>query len=101
MFSETALAFPGTGDRPIVSATFRNKVWKRVLRKAVGKERHLTPHSLRHTWASLHLAEGNPIKWVQAQGGWQNASLLLDLYGHYMPTKSSGLAEAVAQRSVA
>ena len=32
-------------------------------------------------------------------GGWSSAKLLLDLYGHYLPTESSGYADALSARS--
>jgi integrase len=48
-------------------------------------DRKFTPHGLRDTWASLHMARGTPLKWIQAQGGWTTAKLLLDVYGHFLP----------------
>ncbi len=29
-------------------------------------------------------------------GGWASAKLLLDLYGHFLPTESSGFADALS-----
>ena len=63
--------------------------------EAVGVGRHLTPHSLRHTWASLHMARCTPIKWIQQQGGWTTAKVLLDTYGHFMPSESRGYADVI------
>jgi integrase len=39
----------------------------RVLEKA--KPGHFTPHSLRHTYASILISEGKPIAYVQAELG--------------------------------
>jgi hypothetical protein len=63
--------------------------------KALGEGRHVSPHSLRHTWASLHMARGTPLKWIQNQGGWTTAKLLLDCYGHFMPSESRSYADAL------
>ena len=56
----------------------------------------MTPHDLRHTWGSRHLAAGTPIKWIQERGGWTTAKVLLDVYGHFMPTDVRGFADAIA-----
>ena len=63
---------------------------------ALGEGRRYSPHCLRHTWASLHMARGTPLKWVQEQGGWTTAKLLLDTYGHYMPSESRGFADVLS-----
>ncbi len=56
----------------------------------------MTPHSLRHTWATLHLARGTPIEWVWQMGGWTSAKMLLDVYGHFLPREMRGDADALA-----
>jgi hypothetical protein len=52
-------------------------------------------HDLQHTWASLHMARGTPLKWIQEQGGCPTAKILLDTYGQFMPTESRGFANAI------
>ena len=42
-----------------------------------------------------HMARGTNLKWIQAQGGWSSAKMLLDVYGHFMPTESAGYADAL------
>jgi hypothetical protein len=42
------------------------------------------------------MARGTPLKWIQEQGGWTTAKVLLDTYGHFMPTESRGFADALA-----
>ncbi len=64
--------------------------------KALGPHRDFSPHGLRHTFASLHLARGTNLKWIQTMGGWASAKLLLDLYAHYLPTESTGYADALS-----
>jgi len=72
---------------------FRSKVFFPLIKEALGEGRHHRPHDLRHTWASLHLSRGTPIKWVQAQGGWTTAKVLLDIYADYMPEETRGFAD--------
>lgn len=68
----------------------RNEVFSMVVRKALGKGRRISPHGLRRTWASPHMARGTPLEWIHEQGGWTTARVLLDTYGHFMPTESRG-----------
>ena len=42
------------------------------------------------------MAENTPLKWIQEQGGWSSAKVLLDTYGHIMPTESRGFADRLA-----
>jgi len=77
-------------------SNFRSRVWDRLVRKALGKTRDVTPHTLRHTFASLHLAAGTNIKWIQRQGGWATAQMVLDRYGHFIPDTTERYADRIA-----
>ena len=93
---EDVLVFPNTTGGFLFDKYFREKIFRRVVREALGERRYHTPHDLRHTWASLHMARGTPLKWIQASGGWTTAKILLDTYGHFMPTESRGFSDAIA-----
>lgn len=80
--------------------SFRARVWDRLIRKALGKTRHVTPRALRHTFASLHLAAGTNIKWIQRQGGWATAQMVLDRYGHFIPDTTERHADRIAGSGV-
>ena len=67
-----------------------------ITRAVLGEHRKFTPHCLRHTWASLHLARGTPITWIKDQGGWTSAKMLLDVYGHFIPHEMRGHANNLA-----
>lgn len=41
------------------------------------------------------MARSTPVEWIQAQRGWASAKVLLDTYGHYLPTEAAGLADAL------
>ena len=89
------LVFPNLSGGLLCDVYFRNKVFSKAVRKALGAGRRFSPHCLRHTWASLHMARGTPLKWIQEQGGWTTAKVLLDTYGHFMPTETRGFADAL------
>ena len=68
------------------------------LRKAFGRVRRVTPHMLRHTFASLHMARGTNLLWIQKAGGWSSANVLLDVYGHFMPTQPSTMMSTTSNQ---
>jgi integrase len=63
----------------------------------------ITPHALRHTTASLAIADGANIKVLQTLMGHKTATLTLDLYGHLYPDDLGLIADAfdAAARSTA
>jgi len=77
---------------------FRRRVFNKVVEKAFPEGRPLTPHSLRHTWASLHMARGTPLKWIQDQGGWASAAMLLGVYSHFLPRETSGYSDVLSRQ---
>lgn len=55
----------------------------------------LTPHSLRHTAASLAIAAGANVKVVQTMLGHKSATMTLDLYGHLFADQLDEVADAM------
>ncbi len=43
------------------------------------------------------MARNTPLKWIQTQGGWASAKMLLDTYGHYLPDEHAGYANAITR----
>jgi integrase len=68
--------------------------WKRCLRAA--GVRYRPPEQLRHTWASTMLSRNAPLLYVQQQGGWRSASVLLRTYARWMPQVDATQAQPVA-----
>ncbi len=95
VFGDESPLFPSRSGGYIDYQNFRSRVFVKLVRKAFGKDRRVTAHHLRHTFASLHLARGTNLLWVQQAGGWESAKMLLDVYGHYMPTETTGFADAI------
>jgi len=59
---------------------------KRTLKKA--GLRSIRFHDLRHTYASLLLAQGEPVTYVSNQLGHSNPQITLKVYAHWVPNKS-------------
>ena len=88
--SKYDLVFPKSDGRP----QDRKTIW-RVLDGAIRavnenspdgeKLRHLTVHSLRHSFASIHLMNGTPITEVSAMLGHSNVNITLAVYSHFIP----------------
>ena len=96
---KNAPAFRSPRGAPIHYFNFRNRVWSPIVEETFQDGRRFTVHGLRHTWASLHLAAGTPLKWIQTQGGWTSAKLLLDTYGHFLPREMNGFEDALAPKN--
>jgi integrase len=57
--------------------------WKATLRRA-GLDPELTPHDLRHTWASWHYALHRDLLALKIEGSWSSVALV-ERYAHLMP----------------
>ena len=66
--------------------------WKATLRRA-GLDQDLTPHDLRHTWASWHYAVNRDLLALKVAGGWSSVELV-ERYAHLMP---AGQESAIRQ----
>jgi integrase len=57
--------------------------WKGGIRRA-GLDPALSPHDLRHTWASWHYAVNRDLLALKVEGGWSSV-LLVERYAHLLP----------------
>ena len=62
--------------------------WKATLRRA-GLDPALTPHDLRHTWASWHYAANRDLLCLRTEGGWSSVTLC-ERYAHLLPAGQEG-----------
>ena len=62
---------------------FHYKIWRPVM-EASGLP-YRKPHNLRHTYASLLLARGVSVAYVQAQLGHHSIQVTVDTCGHFIP----------------
>ena len=81
-----------TGNGTPISQRFVETDFKRVLKRA-GLPEHLTPHSMRHTFACIHIARACKPKWLQQQMGHSSISVTLDRYGAWWNLEDHEAAE--------
>jgi integrase len=87
-----AWVFIGEEGQPHEQNNFRNRVFAGVLTKA--GIRQVRFHSLRHTFASLLLQQGESVTYVKEQMGHHSIQVTVDIYGHLIP---GGNKQAVDQ----
>jgi integrase len=80
---QAGLVFCSPDGEPINPDTFAQQDWTRALRRA--ELRRIRFHDLRHTYASLLIAQGAHPKYIQVQLGHASIQTTLDRYGHLMP----------------
>ncbi len=80
----------GPLDLPYTYKTFHT-YWEEFCRKS-GFE-GVRPYALRHTFATLNLANGENIKTVSVLLGHKSSAYTLDLYAGYVPMTGVGLGE--------
>lgn len=59
------------------------------------KLEHFTPHSIRHTFATLQISAGVPIRVLQARTGHSQASTLVNIYSHAIRSADEAATEAL------
>lgn len=80
---KVSLVFPCQNGRgPIDGNNLRRRVFMSMIKKA-----ELPPlrfHDIRHTFASLLLAQGAPLHYVKEQMGHASIQTTVDIYGHFV-----------------
>ena len=84
------LVFRGPTGGPLRYSNFRTRVWLPAVKKM--SLEWATPHTLRHTAATLLIGEGASVKDVQAQLGHADASVTLDVYAGVIAGHAADLA---------
>ena len=87
-------------EKDLVFATEEGKPYQRykvirLLDEAITKAKikRLTPHGLRHTFASLLLADGKPVTEVSHLLGHKNAHVTMTVYAHFIREESTATQE--------
>ncbi|MHC4696731.1 MAG: tyrosine-type recombinase/integrase [Planctomycetota bacterium] len=77
------LVFPSGSGGPTSRDNFRSRVFYKLLDKVnVPRFRF---HDIRHTFASLLLAQGELLHYVKEQMGHASIQTTVDIYGHLVP----------------
>jgi integrase len=92
-YEDHGLAFCRENGTPIWPRTFSRAFEKHVRDAGLPLIRL---HDLRHTWASLALAQGVHPKVVQERLGHASIAITLDVYSHVVPAMQQDAAERVA-----
>jgi integrase len=86
------------GGEPLSSMAV-HRSWRRVL--VAAQVRYRSPEQLRHTFASTMLSRNAPLLYVQQQGGWRSAAVLLRVYARWMPQPSATQAQPMVLTTTA
>ena len=89
-----ALVFTSTVNTPIDWSNFRRRIWKPAVLRP-GLDPALRIHDLRHTPASILIAQGCQAKVVQEHLGHKSNIIAMDRYGHRYPEDRSKVSDAL------
>ena len=89
-----SVVFTGSTEERIDWTNYRNRIWKPALTRA-GLDQGLRMHDLRHTAASMLIAQGGRPKVVLEHLGHSSIILTMDRYGHMYPEDRSKVADAL------
>ncbi|WP_272460895.1 site-specific integrase [Intrasporangium calvum] len=79
--SAESLLVTTAADTPLNRQNFLRRVWRPAL-KSAGLPAELTPHSMRHGYASLLISGGFSVKEVSQWCGHASTSITLSVYAH-------------------
>ncbi len=94
-WQEHGLVFDRGDGRPIAPRTVQAAMARYVRRLGLPPA---TPHTLRHTHATVLLLDGVPPHVVQHRLGHASSRTTLDVYAHVLPVNEREVAERFAQR---
>jgi len=89
--TELNLMFPNRAGNPISHMNLYKRYFKPALAIA-GLDPSFRWHDMRHTYASLLLAQGENVKYIQKQLGHSNPTVTLNVYAHLMKKKNQTAA---------
>jgi integrase len=85
--------FPGQVTETMDATAWRRRTFD-VMVKLAGLSK-MRVHDLRHTYASLMLANGQPLIYVQRQLGHHSIQITADTYSHLIPKSDRGAADSL------
>lgn len=88
-----SLVFTTENGLPLRNGNFRNRVWDPALEEA--RLPRIRIHDLRHTCATLLIAQGAHAKAIQRHLGHSSIQITFDTYGHLLPDEQDRVAAAL------
>ena len=85
------LVFPSKEGTYLDPGNLMHRVWNPLLRAA--GLRHRGMHQLRHSFATILLAEGAPITYVAQQLDHASPRITLEIYAHWIPTSDRSIVD--------
>jgi integrase len=95
--------FTSRGGDVLRSGNFRRRTFTTAvtqLRKRHPELPNITPHSLRHTAASLAISSGASVLSVQRRLGHASAAMILDIYSDLLDDDLDAVADALNARAL-
>ena len=100
-----ALVFDAGKGKPMHPDTVSGTLWARLRRSqdlagmspTMGTPRPVTWHSLRHTFASLLIAQGEHPRYIMEQMGHSSIEVTMNVYGHLLPSTGKRAAEKLGE----
>ena len=92
-YEDSGLVFATGIGTPLDAQNVVNRHFKPLLRRAGLPS--IRWHDLRHTYATLNLAQGTHPTLVQKSLGHASVQLTLDRYSHWMPSMRKNTADAI------
>ena len=89
------LVFPSRTGTPWEPHNFW-RAFKRIAQRAeVDRPHEISPHTLRHTAATMWIQAGEDLHTISRRLGHSSAAFTMDRYGHLLPGMQTKAAEAL------
>jgi len=89
--------FPNATGGPMDGDNWSKRVFVPLI-QGLGLQQRIGLHSLRHTYVSLLIAQGENIKYISRQVGHSTIQMTLDVYGHLLQETSQAAMQRLDQR---
>lgn len=97
------LLWPNANGRPMAPPSSHDSWWSGAVARCMAADPtfpRVTPHDLRHTYASLAVSSGANVKVVQRQLGHKSAAMTLDTYSDLFTPDLDAVAKAFDEKCV-
>jgi integrase len=93
----TEWIFPNANGGPMDGDNWSKRVFRRLV-EGLGLTQRIGLHTLRHTYVSLLIAQGENIKYISRQVGHSTIAMTMDTYGHLLKETGQAAMQRLDQR---